>query len=494
MPCVPADVISNSCFSCPGAPLCSKSSHGEHQISHAADAQQTIERLSKAGCEVLGVKRSQEQIGSCDPWRIHGFLVLKLRDNRWTDQPEFIYKWIEHKAKELHQELEERRDKAQVPQEDWDSGLTVRDVEGRSILPPFSKADLLESSFPISVKFSSTKYMRVDWGAYGLIVQLAGSDDDFQSYQAAGRYVVSAFALTGAAATTVGISASVFHCQVGFFLIAPATAIAAGAWPLTIVTGLAVYLLVLEAPVAIAAACAEIAHYLEQYEDVKHSECALKKICRFIDMHCNKSYCISTWNCNHFAKALLVVLVSESATVECCLPNTAFKDEEGNFIAVQNLKLGSLVKAYDGAPTKVVFWKKHPPKKYALVELITAQGSITVSDNHRVVKAIDESGSSECVLADKLRKGDQVIVGNRKQTLDKARHFRDPKARELFEIGFMPDRPVETFMMPMFGMLTQGTPADQQFTDEACAIVSMMAQFSESDLLEAIPLDETYKD
>jgi len=119
----------------------------------------------------------------------------------------------------------------------------------------------------------------------------------------------------------------------------------------------------------------------------------------------------------------------------------------------------------------------------------------------RVVVA-PEHGKSEAMMACQLRRGDHIILGGRKQLLTRVRHFKSFLSG--FELGFKPDRPIETFLLPMWGMLTQGSPtssgsaasaADQpepDFTQEE-GTLRLMAQLSEADILDAMALDEEYE-
>merc|ERR1712157_391139 len=90
-----------------------------------------------------------------------------------------------------------------------------------------------------------------------------------------------------------------------------------------------------------------------------------------------------------------------------------------------------------------------------LIELVTNHARMKVSANHRVVSASSD-GEDETKLASTLRVGDSVRVGAKRQRLSKI--IETEERCDLFQVSFDPDVPVETFVMPNYGMQTRGEP------------------------------------
>jgi len=139
----------------------------------------------------------------------------------------------------------------------------------------------------------------------------------------------------------------------------------------------------------------------------------------------------------------------------CYIPNTMFKNPVGDFVLVQNLEVGSQVLLSNSEVASVVGLHLYPrdaKNPCRLVELITAQTRIKISESHRIV--VGSSGRT--TSAKFIREGDLVCVGTRLQAVKKVIYTSERS--ELFRVTFFPDEAVSTYMAPQWGMQTHGEP------------------------------------
>merc|ERR1712008_216055 len=92
-------------------------------------------------------------------------------------------------------------------------------------------------------------------------------------------------------------------------------------------------------------------------------------------------------------------------------------------------------------------------------------------------------------LARELKKDDRVLVGSKERRLTKVSKFEETTA--LVELSFEPDLPVESFMVPDYGMQTRGEPLPGQDHDwqmpDCLSLRESWEHFSEEDLKQATP-------
>jgi len=124
----------------------------------------------------------------------------------------------------------------------------------------------------------------------------------------------------------------------------------------------------------------------------------------------------------------------------CFLTNTAFRTPDGSFRAVQNLGVGEEVCLTNGQTARITHATKLPQTIQDIVELVTNQGSLKVSANHRIVTIRGPR---------KAQRDDSVLVGDRMRALANVRSFQE--GAELFDIRFHPDSPIEAFVIPYYG-------------------------------------------
>merc|ERR1719221_1941427 len=155
-------------------------------------------------------------------------------------------------------------------------------------------------------------------------------------------------------------------------------------------------------------------------------------------------------------------LASESAlssttrsSIKCYLPNTAFRGTDGRLMLAQDLAVGSQVLLSDGDEARVVAYHRHHRQevKVALVELVTRKAKIKVSAKHRIVV---ESTPVKTKLAKDLHRGEFIVVGAHPQELTKVTYSEE--RGDVINISFMPDRPIEAFLVPHHGVQTLGSP------------------------------------
>lgn len=169
----------------------------------------------------------------------------------------------------------------------------------------------------------------------------------------------------------------------------------------------------------------------------------------------------------------------QAKTCPCFLPNTAFKAPGDKLRLAKSIQEGDSVLVADGTTAVAVKVTHHPCQKYKLVELVTNQGSIKVSANHRIVMAVG-NGLSATHRADQVHKGDKVLVGKWVRSL--TRVTPSEERTELVEITFEPDGNVEAFLVPMWGMHTRGEPPAPRNCDP-----QLMLMISQEELLRAMP-------
>eukprot|EP00929_Paragymnodinium_shiwhaense_P039604 TRINITY_DN20796_c0_g1_i1.p1 TRINITY_DN20796_c0_g1~~TRINITY_DN20796_c0_g1_i1.p1 ORF type:complete len:584 (-),score=58.80 TRINITY_DN20796_c0_g1_i1:593-2344(-) len=189
---------------------------------------------------------------------------------------------------------------------------------------------------------------------------------------------------------------------------------------------------------------------------------------------------------------------SMSPSVKCFLPQTAFPCPDGRLVLVEHLKKGDSVRMADDSVAKVVTLHRFEPRRskpYPIVDLHTQQGPYRVSANHRV--AIPSStGVPASKLAVELRRGDQVIIGQKARTLVKVAQCQERVP--LYMVGFDVDIPVEMFPVRPWGMWTFGEACSQSdvpgssssmpYGDALLELAGIPA-CSEVELLEAMPYD-----
>lgn len=149
-----------------------------------------------------------------------------------------------------------------------------------------------------------------------------------------------------------------------------------------------------------------------------------------------------------------------SATIDqevkrCFLSNTAFLLHNGDLRLVNRLQEGDLVRlaGMDAGLAQVSYVRILNPDKRSLVELVTNQATVKISENHRIVV-----GAGKRIAAKDLKVGQSVWVGQRERALAAVRHS-DEKV-ELVDVRFTPDLPVEAFVIPAYGLNVFGAEPD----------------------------------
>jgi len=150
---------------------------------------------------------------------------------------------------------------------------------------------------------------------------------------------------------------------------------------------------------------------------------------------------------------------------------------------VQELREGDCVLLTDGVVAQVTQVKRHARATRSLVELVTNQASLKISDNHRIEVPNVEGLRPSPWLARELRVGDQIIVGNRSRPLTRVRHFTE--GVELIRVCFQPDGVVEAYVIPTYGLHVRGSTNANAMPNN---LFEMLAQIPEDELLQAMPL------
>jgi len=136
----------------------------------------------------------------------------------------------------------------------------------------------------------------------------------------------------------------------------------------------------------------------------------------------------------------------------CFVPRTLFKVGRGLLKDVASLEEGDKVLSVNGHDLEVVHLHRLPPQKQTIVELRTRAVSASFSACHRIVM-----GDGRIRRAGQLQAGESVYVGSQAALLTKVRQH--VAHTELFEVGFTPDDPVETFVTFRWGLVTKGHDA-----------------------------------
>lgn len=156
-----------------------------------------------------------------------------------------------------------------------------------------------------------------------------------------------------------------------------------------------------------------------------------------------------------------VPLVNNSAG-RCFVSDTLFKTRSDQFAPVQQLVENSVVLAASGRELRVASVIRHPPEDCKLVELRAGSANLIITATHRVIGLRREGVP---VLAGGLRPGDSIFCssgGQRKseKKLEGVWHFS--QVVETFEVVFVPDEDLETFLPPSETILTRGSPPPQR--------------------------------
>lgn len=361
-----------------------------------------------------------------------------------------------------------------------DDGLQA--VEMKRVQDPVSEIDVFRLHGAIVLKLSQldsdgSKFMRIDMGCDGLACQVCDEESELISY-ASTHFTNTAESAVDAA-----------------WLTNPPGPNFAGAAmssmdPGTILTG--------------AGFLSEMHHqWFDSWVAVRDPTRSLKVVQEFLLDTLEKEYRLSDWNCNHFVDGLVQRLSTISG--DCFVPGTGFEDASGNLLRVEDATVGSKVRTNDeGCLATVAVLKRIRSKRQKLVELSTAQGSLSLSASHPVVTRQSEPSSSgkleppswEVKAAEFLRTGDYVIVGRHEVSLARVRAWSE--RREFFTIAFTPDVPAPTFQLPMFGVLTQGVGQPAQVgepqigaedgAEQLPALLRLFAEVGDQEVREAMEI------
>jgi len=144
----------------------------------------------------------------------------------------------------------------------------------------------------------------------------------------------------------------------------------------------------------------------------------------------------------------------------CFLPNTMFKVSPFTCKTVEGIRAGDHVVSFYGEELEVASVVDHDEDVQTIIELKTRNDSLRVSSTHRIVVAPSHGPPSESVPTEKpaqdVQQGDIVFSSGHPQKVVKVstHHIRT----KLYEIRFVPDSPVETFVAPKWSLLTKGQP------------------------------------
>eukprot|EP00930_Biecheleria_cincta_P035157 TRINITY_DN24206_c0_g2_i1.p1 TRINITY_DN24206_c0_g2~~TRINITY_DN24206_c0_g2_i1.p1 ORF type:complete len:613 (-),score=100.27 TRINITY_DN24206_c0_g2_i1:338-2176(-) len=139
----------------------------------------------------------------------------------------------------------------------------------------------------------------------------------------------------------------------------------------------------------------------------------------------------------------------------CYLAHTIIQTDGRMLISVIDLQIGDVVRSAAGTRLNVAWKSVHDRMLRPLVRLATAQSELTVTTDHRVLTTGTDGVYSE-TEAGKLKVGDIVWCGQRQQALTKVSQYNSNV--QVVEVRFQPDDPVETFMVPKWGILNLGAP------------------------------------
>ena len=116
---------------------------------------------------------------------------------------------------------------------------------------------------------------------------------------------------------------------------------------------------------------------------------------------------ICLWTVAHALTAAQEFLVCFAGSCQryntaCFLSNTAFRTPDGSFRAVQHLGIGDEVRLTTEQLARITHATKLPRTIQDLVELVTNQGCLRVSANHRIVTTRGPRKAKELQVDDKV--------------------------------------------------------------------------------------------
>lgn len=154
--------------------------------------------------------------------------------------------------------------------------------------------------------------------------------------------------------------------------------------------------------------------------------------------------------------------VRSSTENRCYLRNTLFKVGESEYREAHAIQVDDTVWSITQNPLQVSFKKIYPREECNLIMLQTSQAFLELTIDHRIIVP-GTPDSTKC--AGDLKAGQTVYCGNRPQKLTKVQPSTRPA--ELVELRFSPDDPVETRLLPQWGILTKGSelPEDLRTDD-----------------------------
>lgn len=144
------------------------------------------------------------------------------------------------------------------------------------------------------------------------------------------------------------------------------------------------------------------------------------------------------------------------AQKRCYPPKTLFRAGASTFVTADTLALGDRVLDTDGTLVEVVWAWAHESRTEAITVLTTKTTQLRVTNSHPVVK--QSVRGTEAILAEDVRTGDWIIVGNYPEQVSVQRVDMDTPTVEL---GFENDASVEAWSISDYGIATKGQPVDK---------------------------------
>jgi len=154
----------------------------------------------------------------------------------------------------------------------------------------------------------------------------------------------------------------------------------------------------------------------------------------------------------------------------CFLPGTMIWTSKASSLLVEALRPGDTVMNAFGNNIKVASTTVHEESLCQVVELRTREHSLKVSSTHRIVVPYPAADVSQEIMdikeAGDMKAGDLVFSGCPPLPVPLVKVLKHPLRTRMIEIVFDPDDPVETFMAPKWCLLTRGSPATWDATDD----------------------------
>lgn len=148
---------------------------------------------------------------------------------------------------------------------------------------------------------------------------------------------------------------------------------------------------------------------------------------------------------------------SSEQSVKCFPEGTFLPLPDGGYCRVEDLQKDDRVKAASGDELRITNNKYHVAEE-PLVNIKTTGGcSLVVTGNHRIV--VPETPHGNFKMASKLHPGDKISISGTAGVIEDDVVSAEPmesRGQRVFKIRFVPDKPIESFQLPEYKVLSLG--------------------------------------